>query len=1236
MWSITAFDITHLRSPGGDRFTEFVDALIRAQGFVCSIPYAEIHTNLRTNIPDGGVDTRVSIAAVNDVVTGWLADRTIWQYKATEAKSIRPKNLRDEINKDYAKKCILEGYAYRFCICDELEAPKKQEWESKLTQYAQAINPNVPPAKVLAAGDLAAWAGHFPAIILRFFRPDIAGIALHINAWRENVITYTPNFVPVSTWEPVQKDIREHINLSIPPAEVVLSIQGEAGVGKTRMVYETLAEISALENLTIYTNDEQYAQQIMRQLANDRSLNAILVADECSVQTRIQLLNLAQGHRSRIRIVAIDNTGERPLSGAAEYWIQQVSDEILEKILEQNFSYVPTERRRAYASLSGGFVRLAADMCIHDSEIAASGHVGPVLGSIRNYYRSRLSEEEQRVLEALVLMSRVGFKGDVAEELENLCLLVNVEQAKMLDIAHKLHDIPGFVARAGRFFYITPEIIAQVAFEGAWRRWGEADPEGFLGRISGSLLEPFLKRVGRSASEEVRRLIGDFFLNWATKLNPTDLANVTKVDRLVILLDTNPDTYLPILRGLVERASQEELLAIIGEGYGRWGPRRHLVWFAERISAFPQYFDHAESILLRLAITETEPSIGNNATAIWLQLFRIYLSGTAVPFLERLNKLEKRIYSDDEQISRLALDALSSVFNLHGMRMAGPPVVAGRIPPEEWHPKNRREEKICLDAAFTLLYRLSMGDYQAHREKAYGIAVEHMRTLLWSGYLNKLRDMFSVDMISDELRIQVISRIEEFIRYDHQKISSQSSLPTDYVEELKSWLETLKTGDFHSRLVTTIGVDPWHHSILGDEGTWQKEIQSLAGHLHQNPDILERELEWLCSKNAKSAVILGQKLGKQDPEGLLLNTIFESALRFQTAALGKGYIYSLLDIAPWHSVRLNMLLDKIESDAPGLAYELFMAGGEATNALERALGLVEVGKLPVTFLNSFSRGIGSRPLHAQEFRKILERFVGAVEHGNTDAVQVAIMFVAFRLEDDKKQAEYQILDHEEIVALIWRLLEATVDYAGTESFWWGRILDSLVVVNPERAAKIAVAALVGERLSHRDEAIKVLSRIASEYPDVVMEQLGQAIMDEEKGWHFFIGKYDRLIQSLPKEIIINWVQSEGVEGARRLARHLPAPYLDKDGRAIVPPLTEFVLKTFEEDDRVFTEFCVGVHSLQMYSGDIAAQHEKEAEMAKKFLNHSLRRVREWADYEVRHSLSSAEWARQRHEELDIE
>ena len=182
-------------------------------------------------------------------------------------------------------------------------------------------------------------------------------------------------------------------------------------------------------------------------------------------------------------------------------------------------------------------------------------------------------------------------------------------------------------------------------------------------------------------------------------------------------------------------------------------------------------------------------------------------------------------------------------------------------------------------------------------------------------------------------------------------------------------------------------------------------------------------------------------------------------------------------------------------------------------------------------------------------------------------------------------------------------------------------------------ASIGLIRLVvfGDSFEMRDEAINLLANWASDYPNEVMTGVGSVMLDPSTGVYFFISKFP-IFTALPLKVVIGWLETVGAKGARKIARHLPRPYLNADGEPMVPELTAWVLAHFESDDRTFVEFCAGVHSNQMYMGNIAGTHEAEARDARKFFNHQLRRIREWAQIEY----SSASQNAQRHREWEDE
>jgi hypothetical protein len=327
---------------------------------------------------------------------------------------------------------------------------------------------------------------------LRYFLPGMATLGLHYKAWGDSIAKITPEFVSYQPIESIMNTIQGHVDFAREVPDVVLSISGLSGVGKTRIVYESLLSREGTKSLTIFTNDESKAVEIAMTVSNNPMINAILVADECGVDKRLKLSELLKGNKGRVRVIAIDNSGERPASSSPELWLEKMPPEIVEEILAKNYPTVPAGRRRAYADLSGGFVRFAADLCCNDNMIASVGNVDPALIGIRDYLRTRFVSEELKVIQALSLVTKIGYKDDISQELVELCGIVNLEPRHFREVANNLHDNSGFIARISRYYYVTPEIVAQVGFDLSWNRFVVEDPQGFLEKLPKILLEPFL------------------------------------------------------------------------------------------------------------------------------------------------------------------------------------------------------------------------------------------------------------------------------------------------------------------------------------------------------------------------------------------------------------------------------------------------------------------------------------------------------------------------------------------------------------------------------------------------------------------------------------------------------------------------------------------------------------------------------------------------------------------------
>lgn len=1224
----------------GDAFTFLGDALIRAHAFALGFPGAQIETTERVNDADGGVDTRIRTPMPGDT-SGWFSEPTVWQYKGQSKQNVL-KKLSSICERDFIKQCIREGAALRLAVADSLTSEERFHWEENLLKQVQSIKPDALLPRVVTATDLAALASHYPAFVLSRFFPEQTALGLHLGAWKESITAVTAAFISVPTWEPLWDRIQKHVDFAIKPTSALQVVQGKAGVGKTRMTYEVLASTPGASSLVLYCSDGAKAVEVVQQLLNQKELRAIVVADESDPEDRLRLSELVRGSWQRLRVIAIDNSEVQTLGREPELTVDNMPESTLQEVLAANFPEVPAERRATYAKLAEGFPRLAADLCRHNGMMTQDGRLGLIRVDVGQYLSARLSSDAFRALQALSLVTKLGYRAEVEGELTQLCEALKLSRQEVEHHLHEIHDGPGFVSRGGRYFYVTPEVVAAVAFDAMWNRWARAEPAAFLKTIPQELQESFLNRVKRSGRKEVQDACSAYFQSWVSELRISDLVEMTTTRRLVALTESSPERYLPMLRRLLEECALDEVRNITGDSVGgEWGPRRALVWLMEGLAQFSEFFDEIERVLLRLALAENEERIGNNATAIWCQVFRILLSGTPKAFAERFVRLQERARDPNPAVRMLTVRAMDGALSRMGSRMGGPATVGGRLPPREWAPRD--DEYLAACRLIIGLLREQMEANSPGREAAVKVLITHTRHLLDFHLFDEIRAAFAGLMLTDEKRAELLEVVDDYLIYDTNREPEMSAddgdsdadelepPPSEYVEKVRAWRAELGGTSLHERLVSFVGRPGFSSARHHNEEAWLSQIETAASELVTTPTALVDELPWLLSGTVPSAGELGEYVGRKDAKASHLETILSAAAPSPHRAFARGYVIGLLSEHPEHAPTLNELLDTLELFYPDAVAEFALSAVSMANALERVLRLYDAGKLPVAFLhvrNFFVR----EGIVPEGMLQLLQRLVVAAQNGDATALWVGLDSLHFRMPYDTKGEVLPIFEASPaIVDSAWRLLQlsATVKVGRIEH--WDTIAIHLGLIDPLRAARFACSMLFNHEIATSRECERVLVSIAKHHPSEVMQALGEVMLDKKRGMYFYIGKYRDLFRAIPDDVIKLWLEQHGVEGARKIARHLPKPSVAGE-RPVVPPLTEWVLTRFENDDKTFHEFCMGVHSFQLYGGDIAAQLETEARWAQRFLEHPVRRIREWAVKEEQDALAKAQQWRERDEE----
>jgi hypothetical protein len=720
-----------------------------------------------------------------------------------------------------------------------------------------------------------------------------------------------------------------------------------------------------------------------------------------------------------------------------------------------------------------------------------------------------------------------------------------------------------------------------------------------------------------------------------SQLTPEDLANPAVTSALTALVEASPEEYLPQLRALIETARPGELQKIgpYATG-GTWGARRTLVWLLERLVSFPEYFDDCEACLFRLAVEESEPQIGNNATVIWANLFSVYLSGTATPFEKRVPLLARRVASRIIAEARLGFGALARALQPSEGHILGEPVVAGRLRPQDWHPATRGEERACYRSALAIAgEHLKAPAEDAHHRLAFKAVAGSIFHLLGVGLAEDLRRTVTPESISEDEARTLLQVVDDFLEKQETTQGAQASgVVVAYIQSVREWSNLFRRTDFSGKLREVCARTPWDHRFSQDASRDRDETDELAAQILRKPSLLASQLDWLASPEAQSAERLGFALGRIDAASTCGRMIFEHAIVRNTAPLLRGYLRGMVYTHRPPSAELLELMTTLESAHPELAVDVLVYGGDSFDALNRILRLVDSGAVSASHLASLGGGLGGRHLTTEEVGRILPYFTrvpGAPKGGPWLA---GVRFLATVLLFEHRDSAKGSLTSTVIQPLAWQLVEGVLPFlGGNEVFVWTRIVKELAALDVDRAGTLLAQALLADNTPLRDAAEHELTQLVKTNPESVMAGLGWALLDPERGWRLQVHRSRDLVAGIPARVVIAWVRRHGLEAARLIARHLPLPHLDAAGNPLVPQHLETILRQFD-DDEVFANFVNGSRSGEAWWGNGADQFRQAAETARKFLTHPNHRIREWAKDEINYRRWLAEREEQEHEE----
>lgn len=672
-FQVTAEDIARLDAA----FTDAINRLLETEAAAAGMLASSLVLNRVETIADGGVD-----ASIHDAPPGtdWIPEgNSAWQFKRS---NLGPTACADEFAKSkWAHDYLKSGGSYVVVLgvplSEKLIEDRRRKIVDKAVELGLLADPESARVLVYDANALARWVSLFPSLAVNPVMGGPGTAAVDFTRWsasRRHQLAWTPDDARTEMIAAMRSDI-------VAEGVVEVRVQGEPGVGKTRLVLEAL-RVSSLEPLVAYVADAaEVSGELLEHLIGG-GRTAVLVIDECPAERHASLAARLPDD-PRIKLITIGHLGaaaaRRPV-----LLIEPLPRGALEKLLEDNFSQLSSEARRFVVDHANGNPRWAEVMALRvldapdpqAAELIARNDIDQFVSSMLPEGRSFF------IATGIALFERVGWDREVATERELLADFLAVSTAEIQSAASELDGL-GLLTKQGRFRSVSPHPLAVFLASRAWERDGQRIVEDLLNKLDEGMALSLFRRLadlGRfgPAQGVVAGLLGRGGL-FESLQTIEERGTGRLLTQLAIVLPREVSRHLS---ELVEGAAESELRELTGV-------RRDLVWTLEKLAWHSDTFEAAADSLLALAMAENE-TYGNNATGTWKSMFGTMLPATAASPALRIQYLARAARHADPRRRLLAVDALAKAIDVrHESTMVsgelqGGVLVEPRGRPETW------------------------------------------------------------------------------------------------------------------------------------------------------------------------------------------------------------------------------------------------------------------------------------------------------------------------------------------------------------------------------------------------------------------------------------------------------------------------------------------------------------------------------------------------------------------------
>ena len=773
-------------------------------------------------------------------------------------------------------------------------------------------------------------------------------------------------------------------------------------------------------------------------------------------------------------------------------------------------------------------------------------------------------QQRELVLQYIALFKRFGFGQPVITDAQAIAEMVRETDdqitwgrfQKIVDDLKKRKILQG-----GSTLYITPKALQIKLWVEWWQIYGNSfDLEAFTQGLTPKLIEWFHEMFRYARESELASKIVEDLLGPNGPFQNSEYLKTRLGSRFFLALtEADPKSALKCLMRTIGICDKEDLLQFtIG--------RRDVIWALQKIAMDRDLFVDAAQLLLALGEAENE-NYSNNASGVFTSLFS---HGTGRGALteaspaERLPILKKTFKSDSKERRSLALKACDAALESEHFSLGVGLYYQGlRDAPKPWEPETYGEFWEAYRQVWQLLSEQLTRLPQDERKEAVDILLKH------AGELGRIPDLSdtvvdTVVTIVHEKYVsqkQVIETISQILYYDN-------NLPIEIRKRFEQLRDELVGSDFHSVMQRYVAMD-----LLADKLEENKDgkdrvqpyLEKLAQQASEDPTLLQAELPWLVTTEAKNGYKFGYELGKRDKGFCLLPTLLDA----QRNAVDNASVYFLggyfriifeKDVAQWE----NHLDELVEDTALNvLIPEITHRSGLTDRAGLRLLNLAKGGIIGINHFGTFVYGKAVESLSEAVFTTWIEFLLNKT---NKSAVSIALsLYHHYYI---RKKPEPALSSNLTSQLLTHRSFFETSDedrFNTMADYYWTEIGKAFVQLYPEKGLELAKIMLAhfgqkGSIVDNYSKTCSVLTELTKQHPTQVWEHVSKHL--ETRGNFlsmFAIEKWMReadlsatekekgALTLIPREKIWEWVDDDVENRASYIAHSLvPKRHLEEE------------------------------------------------------------------------------------------